>query len=55
MKLTKIMDGKHTKFGENSILRRIFYTHSATARYRNTFIGVASRGAETEIFAFAQK
>ncbi|PEE94733.1 Y-family DNA polymerase [Bacillus cereus] len=39
MKLTKVMDEIRTKFGKNSILRGISYTHSATARYRNTLIG----------------
>ncbi len=39
MKLTKVMDEIRTKFGENSILRGISYTHSATARHRNTLIG----------------
>ncbi len=36
MKLTKIMDELREIFEKNSILRGIFYTHSATARYRNT-------------------
>ncbi|HFK1685140.1 TPA: Y-family DNA polymerase [Bacillus tropicus] len=39
MKLTKVMDEIRTKFGKNSILRGISYTHSATARHRNTLIG----------------
>ncbi|AHX21729.1 MAG TPA: DNA repair protein [Bacillus sp. (in: Bacteria)] len=39
VKLTKVMDEIRTKFGKNSILRGISYTHSATARYRNTLIG----------------
>ncbi|MBE7106643.1 Y-family DNA polymerase [Bacillus cereus] len=39
IKLTKVMDEIRTKFGKNSILRGISYTHSATARYRNTLIG----------------
>lgn len=39
VKLTKVMDEIRTKFGKNSILRGIFYTHSATARHRNTLIG----------------
>ncbi|MHA4260255.1 Y-family DNA polymerase (plasmid) [Bacillus cereus] len=39
MKLTKVMDEIRTKFGKNSILRGVSYTHSATARYRNTLIG----------------
>lgn len=38
VKLTKVMDEIRTKFGENSIFRGISYTHSATARYRNTLI-----------------
>ncbi|MBE4942438.1 Y-family DNA polymerase [Bacillus thuringiensis] len=38
VKLTKVMDEIRTKFGKNSILRGISYTHSATARYRNTLI-----------------
>ncbi len=36
MKLTKIMDELRENFEKNSILRGISYTHSATARYRNT-------------------
>ncbi|OTW55054.1 DNA repair protein [Bacillus thuringiensis serovar amagiensis] len=39
VKLTKVMDEIRTRFGKNSILRGISYTHSATARYRNTLIG----------------
>ncbi len=39
VKLTKVMDEIRTKFGKNSILRGISYTHSATARHRNTLIG----------------
>lgn len=39
VKLTKVMDEIRTKFGKNGILRGISYTHSATARYRNTLIG----------------
>ncbi|PFT09272.1 DNA repair protein [Bacillus thuringiensis] len=39
VKLTKVMDAIRTKFGKNSILRGISYTHSATARHRNTLIG----------------
>ncbi|AKR13185.1 DNA repair protein (plasmid) [Bacillus thuringiensis] len=39
MKLTKVMDEIRTRFGKNSILRGIFYTHSATARHRNSLIG----------------
>ncbi|PGV51057.1 DNA repair protein [Bacillus cereus] len=39
MKLTKVMDEIRTKFGKNSILRGISYTHSATARHRNTLLG----------------
>ncbi|MDA1915209.1 Y-family DNA polymerase [Bacillus cereus] len=39
VKLTKVIDEIRTKFGKNSILRGISYTHSATARYRNTLIG----------------
>ncbi len=39
MKLTKVMDEIRTKFGKNSILRGISYTHSATARYGNTLLG----------------
>ncbi|EJQ86862.1 hypothetical protein IGW_05337 [Bacillus cereus ISP3191] len=39
VKLTKVMDEIRTKFGKNSILRGISYTHSATTRYRNTLIG----------------
>ncbi len=39
IKLTKVMDEIRTKFGKNSILRGISYTHSATARHRNTLIG----------------
>lgn len=33
------MDEIRTKFGKNSILRGISYTHSATAKHRNTLIG----------------
>lgn len=39
MNLTKVMDKTRTKFRKNSILRGISYTHSATARYRNTLSG----------------
>ncbi|HDR7987072.1 TPA: Y-family DNA polymerase [Bacillus cereus] len=39
VKLTKVMDEIRTRFGKNSILRGVSYTHSATARYRNTLIG----------------
>ncbi|OFD90166.1 DNA polymerase IV [Bacillus mycoides] len=39
VKLTKVMDEIRTKFGKNSILRGISYTHSATARHRNTLLG----------------
>ncbi|MCM3202710.1 Y-family DNA polymerase [Bacillus cereus] len=39
VKLTKVMDEIRTRFGKNSILRGISYTHSATARHRNTLIG----------------
>ncbi|PFN52305.1 Y-family DNA polymerase [Bacillus thuringiensis] len=39
VKLIKVMDEIRTRFGKNSILRGISYTHSATARYRNTLIG----------------
>ncbi|MDX5917414.1 MULTISPECIES: Y-family DNA polymerase [Bacillus cereus group] len=39
VKLTKVMGEIRTRFGKNSILRGISYTHSATARYRNTLIG----------------
>lgn len=39
VKLTKVMDEIRTRFGKNSILRGISYTHSATTRYRNTLIG----------------
>ncbi|RFB53152.1 Y-family DNA polymerase [Bacillus thuringiensis] len=39
MKLTKVMDEIRIKFGKNSILRGISYTHIATARHRNTLIG----------------
>ncbi|EMJ6445187.1 Y-family DNA polymerase [Bacillus cereus] len=39
VKLTKVIDEIRTKFGKNSILRGISYTHSATARHRNTLIG----------------
>lgn len=39
VKLIKVMDEIRTKFGKNSILRGISYTHSAKARYRNTLIG----------------
>jgi DNA polymerase V len=38
MKLTKVMDELRENFGKNSILRGIPYTHSATARYRNTLL-----------------
>ncbi|MGX7632529.1 Y-family DNA polymerase [Bacillus thuringiensis] len=39
VKLTKVMDEIRTRFGKNSILRGVSYTHNATARYRNTLIG----------------
>ncbi|WP_088363335.1 Y-family DNA polymerase [Bacillus cereus] len=39
VKLTKVMDEIRTRFGKNSILLGVSYTHSATARYRNTLIG----------------
>ncbi|EJV56355.1 DNA polymerase IV [Bacillus mycoides] len=39
VKLTKVMDEIRTKFGKNSILRGISYTHSATTRHRNSLIG----------------
>ncbi|HDR7449002.1 TPA: hypothetical protein QCX35_005164 [Bacillus toyonensis] len=39
VKLTKVMDEIRTKFGKNSILRGISYTHSTTARHKNTLIG----------------
>ncbi len=38
MKLTKVMNELRENFGKNSILRGISYTHSATARYRNTLL-----------------
>ncbi|MFP3514049.1 DNA repair protein, partial [Peribacillus sp. SIMBA_075] len=39
VKLTKVMDEIRTRFGKNSILRGISYTHSATTRHRNSLIG----------------
>lgn len=43
VRLTKVMDEIRTRFGKNSILRGISYTHSATARHRNTLIGDIDR------------
>jgi len=55
MNLGEIMARIRKKSWKTSIWRGTPYTHSATARYRNTFIGVASKGNKTEIFDFDQK